>query len=300
MRSLRAPRRSFQRAAPRDPAPSRLAYRWQRMWLTPLWRAVFRVGLPGFAAAAAVGLYLSDDDRRAAIASGVETVRTSVEQRPEFMVNLMTVKGASPGLAEAIRAALPVDLPRSSFDLDLEALRVEAAALDAVAAVDVHIRPGGILEVVVAERVPAILWRSGEGLWLLDAEGHRVAPVASRLERPDLPIVAGEGAERVVPEALRLVSAAAPIGPRLRGLVRMGERRWDVVLDRGQRILLPETDAVRALDRVLALAQAEEMLDRDVTVIDLRQADRPTLRLTPEALDDLRQMKTLAAGASNG
>jgi hypothetical protein len=46
-----------------------------------------------------------------------------------------------------------------------------------------------------------------------------------------------------VPEALALVAAARPAVPRLRGLVRMGERRWDLVLDRDQRILLPETRA---------------------------------------------------------
>ena len=36
-------------AAPRrDPAPSRWAYRMNRLWLTPLFRAALRVGLPAF------------------------------------------------------------------------------------------------------------------------------------------------------------------------------------------------------------------------------------------------------------
>jgi cell division protein FtsQ len=285
--------------APRDPAPSRLSYRMNRLWLTPLFRAFLQVGVPGFAAALAIGLWLSDEDRRAAIAGkGAEIVR-QVQERPEFMVNLMSVEGASPEIDAAVRTALPVHFPVSSFDLDLEAMRAAVSEIDAVASADLRIRPGGILEVTVVERVPAVLWRGPNGLMLLDAGGHRVGPAESRLARPDLPLIAGEGADRAVPEALRLIEAAAPVGPRLRGLVRMGERRWDVVLDRGQRILLPAEGAVEALERVMALAEAEEMLERDVTVIDMRFGQRPTLRLSPAALETFRG-NPIEAGATNG
>ncbi|MGB8622418.1 MAG: cell division protein FtsQ/DivIB, partial [Paracoccaceae bacterium] len=103
-----------------------------------------------------------------------------------------------------------------------------------------------------------------------------------------------------VGEAMELLEAARPLAPRLRGLVRMGDRRWDVVLDRDQRILLPETDAVQALERVIALNQAEDMLERDLLVVDMRNAERPTLRMTPGAVEDMRRIKTLEAGASSG
>jgi cell division protein FtsQ len=158
----------------------------------------------------------------------------------------------------------------------------------------VRVQPGGILELAVVERVPAILWRGPDGLRMLDATGHPVGVAGSRLDRPDLAVIAGDGADRAVPEALRLIAAAQPVAGRLRGLVRMGERRWDLVLDRGQRILLPETGAVPALERAMALALAEDMLDRDVTVVDLRNGQRPTLRLSAPAIDSLHQTRTLA------
>ncbi|MDZ7909564.1 MAG: cell division protein FtsQ/DivIB [Gemmobacter sp.] len=44
----------------------------------------------------------------------------------------------------------------------------------------------------------------------------------------------------------------------------MGERRWDIVLDRNQRILLPAKEPVRALERLLALDKAEDLLKRDI------------------------------------
>jgi cell division protein FtsQ len=76
----------------------------------------------------------------------------------------------------------------------------------------------------------------------------------------------------------------------------MGERRWDVVLDRDQRILLPETEAVQALERVIAMDQAVDMLERDLVAVDLRLANRPTLRMTDGAVRELLRIRAIEAG----
>ena len=99
---------SLGRALPlrRDPAPSRWAYRMQRLWLTPLFRVTMRVGLPAFVITLAMGLYLSDSVRRQAFGQSLTAMRTKVEQRPEFQVGLLSIDGASPELADAVRAKL--------------------------------------------------------------------------------------------------------------------------------------------------------------------------------------------------
>ena len=112
-------------------------------------------------------------------------------------------------------------------------------------------------------------------------------------------MIAGDGAELAVPEALEILAAAKPILPRIRGLVRMGERRWDVVLDRGQRILLPVTEPVVALERMIALDEAQDLLDRDVIAVDLRLRDRPVLRLAPYALAEIRRARGLDTSGSD-
>ena len=161
--------------------------------------------------------------------------------------------------------------------------------LDAVLRADLRVRAGGVLQVTITERVPVAVWRSEAGLTLVDDTGHRVAGLLSRADRPDLPLVAGEGADRAMPEALALFDAAGPLLPRIRGLVRMGERRWDVVLDRNQRVLLPEDNPVQALERLLALDHVQDIMNRDILTVDLRSDHRPTLRLTPNALAELRR-----------
>ena len=278
----------------RDPAPSRVAYRIHRLWLTPLYRSLLRVGVPTFLVLTLVGWYFTNPTNRYAIADQYSELRRQIETRPEFMVKLMAVEGASPVLDSAIRQIVAVNFPVSSFDLDLEAMQAEIAELDVVQTVALHIRPGGVLQVDVTERSPVLVWRAPGGLEMIDATGHRVASLTDRAARPDLPLVAGAGAERAVPEALALLSAGRPLATRLRGLVRVGERRWDLVLEGGQTILLPETDPVSALEQVLALDQAQDLVARDITDIDMRNPLRPTLRLAAPAVEALRQIRSIS------
>ena len=234
------------------------------------------------------GAWFSSEKNRQQITDFVADVRTQIEQRPEFSVKMMAIEGADEALMEEIRATVALDFPLSSFDIDLEAQREAIAALSAVKSAAVRVRPGGILQVEVEQRIPVAVWRDTTGLKLVDAEGAFVAPLASRADRADLPLIVGDGARDALPEALALYAAAAPLSDRVRGMVRMGERRWDVVLDRGQRILLPAAGPQAALERVIALDEAKTMLDRDIRRVDMRNPDRPTVQMNIAAADAFR------------
>ena len=277
----------------RDPAPSRWSYRLQRWMLTPGVRRGLRLGIPLALVAALIGGFMANEDRRDALRLFVADIRTSIEERPEFMVNLMAIDGAGDALSEDIREVVPVDFPISSFELNLSQIREIVVGLDPVKEATVRIRPGGVLQVDVLERVPAVIWRSYDGLALLDETGAHVSEVPSRKMRADLPLIAGDGADQAVQEALALYAAAARLNSRMRGLLRVGARRWDVVLDRGQRIMLPPDRPVQALERVVALNQAQDLLDRDVVTVDMRLGERPTLRMTENAVKDWWRIRQL-------
>ena len=292
MRPLRGPSRAA--LAYRDPAPSRWAYRMQRLWLTPLFRKLLRVGLPSFVLVLAVGWYLAEDGNVQAIADGAAEIRREIENRPEFQVHLLGIEGASVPVADAIRATLALNLPVSSFDLDLAAMRVTLEDIPAVASADLRMRPGGYLAVSVRERMPTLIWQTRDGAALLDGEGQFVAWLSERVLDGPLPLVGGEGADNAVAEALALFATAEPLGAQIRGLVRMGERRWDVVLHDDRRILLPASGAVAALDRIIMLDQLQEIFARDVIRIDLRNPDRLSVQLTPVALEEFRRLRSLS------
>lgn len=280
------------RRGPRNMGTGRLAYRLQRLWLTPLIRRALTVGLPLGAVVLFVGIYLMDEGRRAGLTAQADAAYALFVDRPEFMVTgLDLVQPLPPAIEAAIREVIEPALPMSSFRLDLVALRAELERLDAIRLADLRLTADGKLAIGITQRVPAILWRSAEGLEVLDAEGVRIGFVTDRAALSDLPLVAGDGANARIGEALDLIEAASPLGARLLGLVRMGERRWDVVLNRDQIIRLPEMAPVAALERIIALDQAQDMLARDVMVTDLRNPARPILQVSAGALETIRAMR---------
>ncbi|MFQ5438806.1 MAG: cell division protein FtsQ/DivIB [Paracoccaceae bacterium] len=267
--------------------PSRIAYRFERLWLTPVFRALVRTGLPAVAILGAGTWYLSDLDHVDAFKSKLLEIRSNIENRPEFMVNLMRIETASDEVADGVREVTALDFPISSFDLDLSALRARIEELDAVERADLVIRKGGILTVSLSERAPAFVWRTRDGLELIDADGNRVAALDSRIMRADLPLIAGDGAERATDEARALFMAIKPVSGRVRGLMRVGARRWDVILNNEQRIMLPEQNPVAALERVLAINRITDLLSRDLSIVDMRNPARPVLRLNNAAVEAL-------------
>lgn len=290
MRSLMA--RSASDGAPRDPAPSRLGYRFQRLMLTPGFRGSVRIGVPILLILAMAGSWYAKPENRAGFSATIAETKQTFQQRPQFMVQAMNITGADQATMTQIIALLPDSYPVSSFDLDLEAMRRNIEALDQIKSASVRVGQAGALQVRLTPREPVALWRDAGTLRLIDADGVQSGQISARADRLDLPLIAGDGAEDNIGEALALFAAAGPLLDRARGLVRMGERRWDLVLDRDQRILLPAKGAVAALDRVIALDAAQDMLSRDVSVVDMRNADRPTLRMNEEAAAALRRGET--------
>lgn len=286
-----------QTARPRkDPAPSRLRYRLTRFWLRPSYRRAVNFGLPLMAGVLASWTLASELDLRNRAIAAFSSAREAVMDRPQFLITRIDIPDVSADLAEQIRETSLVTLPVNSLEVNVAAVRDRVESLAAVERARVRAVAGGVLEIRAIERIPVAIWRGPDGLQLVDQNGVRVAEIDSRLRRADLPLIAGAGAEGQVPEALSLLAEARPIAARIRGLVRVGERRWDMVLDRDQAIRLPETDPLGALRRVLALQAADQALDRDVSVLDLRNPERPMLRLTEEALAELARVKAKLEG----
>lgn len=289
MRPLIAERANYVPLPPRDPAPSRGSYRLQRFLLTRGVRGTLRIGLPVALCLGVGAAWLAQPDNRGAVVAQFNGWIATFQQSPQFMVQGMEIIGADVETMRHIAKFLPAAYPVSSFDLELDVLKAQIEGLEMVKTASVRVMQGGMLRIDLTPREPAALWRDGNVLRLIDPDGIPSGVVTSRIVRPDLPLIAGDGAQAHLTEGLALYENAGPLRSRMRGLVRMGERRWDIVLDRNQRILLPAVEPVVALERVIVLDRINDMLARDISVIDMRNPDRPTLRLSAEAADTLRR-----------
>lgn len=273
---------------PGDPAPSLVVYRLKRLWrrrsirrLTLVWIPLATIGLGVWWALTQSGLQQEITERATAI-------RTAIVERPEFAIRRVVVTGASPAVREDVRAALALPDRASSLDLDPKDLRSRAEAIGWVASARVSVEANETLRVELVERAPAALWRRAGGLRLIDGGGVVIAEVETRNAWPDLPLVAGPGADANITEALDLIALIPDLAPRLRGLVRIGERRWDLMLSDGLRIALPSAAPAEALARVASLHRRQGLLNKDLRVVDARGGDGLILRLGALALEERR------------
>ena len=294
--------RALKRGEPRqrDYAPSRLAWKLERMWMDPRWRRLVKRGLPALVLAGAVGSMLADHERASALVAWAMDAKRSFEDRPEFAVTSLGLKGAGPELSGQIVALVDPILPDSSLRLDLDTLRQEVLELPRVAGASVSVAADGVLSVAVSEHPEVALHRAADGMFVLRGDGTRLMAVGSRRERPQLPVLAGEHAEEAVGEALGVLGAAGPLRERIVGLVRVGGRRWDVVLTTGQRVMLPETGSAAAIRLAGELDAVGDVTARGVTHVDLRRPARPVLRLTEDAAEALHAARAAASEETIG
>ena len=58
----------------------------------------------------------------------------------------------------------------------------------------------------------------------------------------------------------------------------VSDRRWDLFLDNGVQVMLPEVNAQKAVTELQETDKESGLLDRDITVVDLRLPDRLVVR----------------------
>ncbi|MHA1529157.1 MAG: cell division protein FtsQ/DivIB [Alphaproteobacteria bacterium] len=292
----RQPRPEATPAVRKPPGPSKLSYRLSRAWAKPIMRNAVLVYLPLVALAIAGWRVAADDGWRGTIEARIFSVIEQIAARPEFAVRGVTVVGGGEDLQAEVRRALDIRPGMSSLKLDVQQLRLQVEALGAVETATVQFDPQGTLRISVVERIAVVLFRRADGvLVMLDKGGVEIGPAGQRADHPKLPLILGPGAPDHVGEVIVLLGGAPGIVARLRAFVRVGERRWDLELDHGLTIKLPQSDSVEALSRIMAQHYGEELLDRDIAVIDMRLPGRPTLRMKPMAAETFQIRRAVAA-----
>jgi cell division protein FtsQ len=97
----------------------------------------------------------------------------------------------------------------------------------------------------------------------------------------ELPLVVGPGAPSRAANLFDALDALPKIASRVVAAVRVGERRWNLVMKDGTTVELPDDHAKVALERLAELDAKYALLDRPLAVVDMRLGDRLVLRPWP-------------------
>ena len=271
-----------------DPAPSRVAYRIMRLLLIPRLRLIFTLGFPSLLIfCATLGLFINVNVWEN-ISAIKKDLKLAFVERPEFMIKVASIDGSSDELANEIREILPLDFPVSYFDLDIKYLHKVVNEIPAVASAAIKISAGGVLQINVAEKSPAFIWRKDNVMSVIDETGSFIRIANSRVDYPKLPLVVGEAADLAVSEISSLMQANEYFKDHVRAFIRVGERRWDLILENNVRIMLPQREFLAAFDRLMLMNEAGQLLSGRLSNIDMRLVVRPTVRVDTVSVDPLK------------
>jgi cell division protein FtsQ len=195
-----------------------------------------------------------------------------------FKLSDVTVEGRDYVEKGAVLAALDVKPGDSLLGIDLQAARQRLEAIDWVASATVERRLPDTLYVTLKERRAVAIWQNGTEYTLIDRDGRTVR--ASRMPpgAESLLLLGGVGAPEHVGELLLLLAYEPAVARDLRAAVWVGQRRWNLILNNGVEIWLPEEDAVAALKQLVKLDGQHKVLSREFGVVDLRLPDKLYLR----------------------
>lgn len=271
-----------------DPAPSIISYRIMRLMLVPRLRLIFTIGFPSLLIFCVTLGLLININVWENISAIKKDLKLAFVERPEFMIKVASVDGSSDELANEIREILPLDFPVSYFDLDIKYLHKVVNELPAVASAAIKITVGGVLQINVAEKSPAFIWRKNNVMSVIDETGSFIRIANSRVDYPELPLVVGEAADLAVAEVSSLMQANDYFKDHVRAFIRVGERRWDLILENNLRIMLPQREFLAAFDRLMLMNEAGSLLSGKLSNIDMRLVERPTVRVDTVSVDPLR------------
>ena len=199
-----------------------------------------------------------------------------------FDLEAVEVSGARQITRDEVLAAAGITPTTSLLLLDAEATRAQLKQNPWIAEATVRKLYPGRLEISIEERVAFAIWQRSGQLSVIARDGTVIGADARALLR-DYPLVVGMGASTRAADFLALVARVPEIQSELAAAVLVAERRWNIRLKNGVDVRLPEENAEAALTKLVAFDRETRILSRDVAVIDLRIADRITVRPSDEA-----------------
>lgn len=198
-----------------------------------------------------------------------------------FAVRAVDVTGARGEDAHAIVLASEVYDGQPIFTVDPEAVRARIEALPTVRRATVARLLPDRVAIVVETREPYALWQVEGDLHIIDRHGVVLAQ-ADPMNPPALPLVVAEGANEGVVEIVEALDNYPIVRDRVVGAVRVGERRWNLRLDSGADVKLPEGDVTASI-AILARLQAERgVLRLAAESFDLRGEGDLIVRALPD------------------
>ncbi len=185
----------------------------------------------------------------------------------------VTIAGLQKHSASSVLKAIRVKPNDSLIGFDANAARAVLEKVDWVKKAEVRRIYPNKLEIDIIERLPFAIWQRDGEFYVIDKFGAAF----TSLEASDvkgLPVVTGEGAHKKVFELVNYLEAQSGLQSQFVAAGRIGDRRWNLYLNNGLKVMLPEKGLAQSLNRLKKLQDEVGIFDKAVAIVDLRFDDQ--------------------------
>ncbi|MEJ8474694.1 cell division protein FtsQ/DivIB [Roseibium algae] len=257
-----------------------------RLHRQPLWRAAGRLAdLPRWSGSVAALAFLSLTITYGIALGGLgREVSEALLSAGGLGIETVKLSGQHETTDFEILEALEIHEGSSLALFDAEAARSRLVNIAWVKNAAVTKFYPGTLQVTLEERVPFALWQRGDLVSIINENGDVITDEVDG-RYANLLLVVNHGAQRRAGEILGALKTVPELRSRVRAAFLVGQRRWDLMLENGISIRLPENDMETALANVVKMDADSGLLARDIAAVDMRLSDRVVVRLTDEAAE---------------
>ncbi|GAB2176802.1 cell division protein FtsQ/DivIB [Dongia sp. agr-C8] len=194
-----------------------------------------------------------------------------------FALREVRVEGRGETAVADILAAVQANRGDPILGIDIDAVRQRLEDLPWIETASVERRFPDQLIVQVAEAAPMALWQRSQKLYLVSRDGA-VIETANLGKYAKLLIIVGEDAPKKAQDLFDILAQEPELRTHVTAAVLVGKRRWNIRMDNDVDVKLPEDGALEAWRHFADLNRQDNLLDKDVSVVDLRQPDRVVVR----------------------
>jgi cell division protein FtsQ len=215
--------------------------------------------------------------------SRLQTVLLTASGGFGLSVQNIDVDGRAVTPSEDVLKALDVARYAPILGVSPEKARQRLQALPWVRTATVERRLPDTIHVYLVERKPLALWQRDGKVTLIDTDGVVIA--TDHLDRyATLLLVVGEDAPTHTAELLGILNTQPDLMKRVSSAVRVGERRWNLQIDNGITVEMPETGLADAWAHLAEIEHNHALLARDIQGVDLRLSDRVVVKQANDAV----------------
>ena len=208
--------------------------------------------------------------------------RNAIANSAGFRIITVAINGRRQLSQDEVLAIGGVNGRSSLLFLDAAAVRDKLKANPWISDATVQKLYPGQLRIDIVERTAFALWQRDGRLSVISDDGAVLEPYVPR-RFLSLPLVVGKGAETHARDFLMLLARYPRVNSATKAAVFVGERRWNLRLNDGLDIRLPENGVGNALLTLSNLDHDEHLFAKDIVAIDLRLPDRLVVQLSEDA-----------------